>query len=390
MREASWSEARTIASHSFHQLQSESSPLVKSIGRTLASDLHSRCDLPAFETSSMDGWAVCGDGPWTIVGEVQMGKAPTESLSSGESMKISTGGVVPSGATAVLPWENATESDDYISGVVNMGDNIRPAGLESKTGDLLAKEGTSLTPPLVGLIAATGHDSVEVVKKPRIAFFFLGDELLHEGVPLNGAIRDALGPQLPGLLEHYGCETSSINFVEDDLNVLNSRINSALDNADIIITTGGTADGPRDFVKPAIAQLRGEYLIDCVKVRPGYHILVAKIKHSGREIPFIALPGNPQSALAAFTSFGKPIVDSLLGRAPLNYEDLRDIALQQNFKTQSEFSRLVPGNLEGNVFTPTEYLGSAMLRGVAFASGFALVSLGGATAKWLPLPTFTT
>jgi molybdopterin molybdotransferase len=388
MREATWSDARKIATDTFHQLQSETCALGEGVGRTLATDIHSLCDLPAFETSSMDGWAVCGDGPWSIIGEVQMGKAPTQTLSGGQCMKISTGGVVPRGATAVLPWENANEGEQFVVGVVNTGENIRPAGLESKTGDLLALAGTVLTPPLVGLIAATGHDSIAVIKKPRVAFFFLGDELLHHGVPQNGAIRDALGPQLPGLLQHYGCEVASLNFVEDDLEVLNSKIAAALDSAEVIITTGGTADGPRDFVKPAIAHLNGEYVIDCVKVRPGYHILIAKIKHGEREIPFIALPGNPQSALAAFTSFGKPIVDSLLGRTKVTYEDLTEITLQQNFKTQPEFSRLIPGNLEGALFSPTEYLGSAMLRGVAFASGFALVAPGGGSAKWLPLPTF--
>jgi molybdopterin molybdotransferase len=388
MREASWEEARDLAAHSFEPLTSEAISLVESVGCTLAVDLYSLCDLPAFETSSMDGWAVCGDSPWTVVGEVEMGKAPTKILSAGECMKISTGGVVPRGSDAVIPWENATVDSHVISGVVSAGENIRPSGLESKTNDLLAPKGTVLTPPLVGLAAATGHDAIEVIKKPRVAFFFLGDELLHDGVPQNGAIRDALGPQLPGLIKHYGCEVSSINFVEDNLDVLNETISSALENADIIITTGGTADGPRDFVKPGIAHLTGEYILDCVKVRPGYHILLAKIKHAGREIPFIALPGNPQSALAALTSFGKPVVDSLLGRESTKYNNLLDITLQQNFKTQPEFSRLVPGTITGNIFTPTEYLGSAMLRGVAFATGFALVAPGGEKAKWLPLPTF--
>ena len=112
---------------------------------------------------------------------------------------------------------------------------------------------------------------------------------------------------------------------------------------------------------------------------------MAKISQSGREIPFVALPGNPQSALAALTSFGRPIINSFLG-AP--NPELMTLELKENFPTQPNFSRLVPGNIDRRVFTPTGYLGSAMLRGVAQASGFALVAPGGTTARWLPLPRF--
>lgn len=126
-------------------------------------------------------------------------------------------------------------------------------------------------------------------------------------------------------------------------------------------------------------------MIDCVKVRPGYHVLLAKVSHAGRAIPFLALPGNPQSALAALYSFGKPLISTLLGASDF---DITEVELSSSLNTPAGFSRLVPGRLNGKEFTQTEYLGSAMLRGVAHAQGFALISPGvnpaGSNARWIP------
>lgn len=392
MREASWDQARELARSLFPTLPSQSVAIAEAVGRTLAEDMYSLCDLPAFETSSMDGWAVGGSGPWRVIGDVQMGKAPTEIIVAGECMRISTGGVVPRGAEAVIPWEKVTQTDSLIAGTIEAGANIRPAGAECKEGDLLFASGTRLTPPMVGLLAATGHDRISVSAKPKVAIFFLGDELIHQGVPRDGAIRDALGPQIPGHLELLGCEVISRTFVKDELDSLVSEIHSALGSVDLIVTTGGTADSPRDFVKPAIAALGGVLELDCARVRPGYHILIAALPvveaGSDKKLPLIALPGNPQSAIAALTSFGKPLIDSLLGAELIA---LNEITLEQSFKTQPDFARLIPGTLTEDRFTPTQYLGSAMLRGVAAAHGFAVISSEGESsqsARWLALPRF--
>lgn len=385
MREGSWDQARSIAASTFTQLASERVELSNSVGRTLAFDASALCDLPAYETSSMDGWAVSGKGPWKVIGEVATGKKSTITIIDGQALTIATGGVIPEGATAVIPWESANNADGVISGEIEFGANIRPAGAECREGELLIHAGTRLTPPMVGLLAATGHDEIEVRLRPRIAIFFLGDELLHTGVPLDGSIRDALGPQLPSLLQSEGAEVIAARFVRDDLDTLNNEIASVLHEVDVLITTGGTADGPRDYVKSAIAHLQGTIVIDCARVRPGFHILLADIRSEDRKVGFLALPGNPQSALAAFTSFGIPLIASLLGQT---LPDFTQIKIDSAMKTPKNFSRLVPGTVDRNIFTPSEYLGSAMLRGVAHSNGFALLEPGenpaGATARWLP------
>ena len=385
MREGSWDEAFALASATFSILESEKVSLSDANSRTLASDLKALCDLPAFATSSMDGWAVNSSGPWKIIGEVATGKTSNQILNTSHCMKISTGGVIPAGTTAVIPWENATEKDGHISGSVEPGANIRPAGAECKKDELLFEQGAHLVPPMLGLLAATGHDFLEVTRRPRIAIFFLGDELLHTGVPTDGSIRDALGPQIPAVLHSFGAEVISATFVKDDLDTLNQQIKSALDLADIIITTGGTADGPKDYVKAAISQINGELVIDCVKVRPGYHTLLAQVTSNSRKIAFLALPGNPQSALAGLFSFGLPLINHLLGRV---HKDLKKITITSAISTPEGFSRLVPGTVSDGEFTSAEFLGSAMLRGVSNAEGFALINPGknpaGSIARWIP------
>jgi molybdopterin molybdotransferase len=380
-----WDQGISLASSSFSILQTENVSVTNAIGRYVKENVVSLCDLPAFETSSMDGWAVSGDGPWKLIGEVATGKASSQIVHYGQCLAIATGGVIPAGTTSVIPWEKASEKNGLVIGEIEDGANIRPAGMESKTGDILVTPGTRITPPMAGLFAATGLDSIQVISQPRVAIFFLGDELIHTGVPVDGAIRDALGPLLPSVLNGMGAVVTSAKFVKDDLSVLNSEIAMVLDSVDLIVTTGGTADGPRDFVKLAMNNLAASMVFDCVKVRPGYHVLLARVQHGDREIPFLALPGNPQSALAALYSFGKPLIASLLGAVQLQLEE---IELSTSLTTPEGFSRLVPGTLDGKIFTPSGYLGSAMLRGVAHAQGFALINPGlnpaGAIARWIP------
>lgn len=385
--EGLWDDAFAIARDSFTSLPTQSIALSDAYGRVLGADMSALCNLPAFETSSMDGWVVNGDGPWKIIGEVKTGQISGLSLGPSQCLAIATGGVIPDGGQAVVAWEAATERDGFIHGTSEVGANIRPAGAESKKGELLISAGTQLNAPKIGLLAAAGHDDVVVTRRPRIAIFFLGDELMHSGVPVDGLVRDALGPQLPAMLSAFGADVAFSDFVTDDLDVLVGKISSAINSQnneiDMVITTGGTADGPRDFIKSAIAAFAGEYLIDRVKVRPGYHILLAKIaSQKGTNLAFLALPGNPQSAIAALISFGRPIIDAMRGLTPAV---LVTVQMSQEMKVQEGFARLVPSVIENNICTPTNYLSSHMLRGVGAADGFALVSEAGPT-RWLPIP----
>ena len=382
-----WFETYSHITTNFSALPAESLPLSASAGRVVAQPLTALADLPAYATSSMDGFAVAGAGPWRIVGEVTTGHSSEYTLSSGECLRISTGGVIPAGCTAVIPWEDAHEDAGAVSGAVETGANIRPAATEAAQGEVLIDAGTTLLPTHIGLLAATGHDSVNVVRRPRVAVLLLGDELIHQGLPHSGLIRDSLGVQLPAYLEACGAEVVMLTFLKDNPASIKAAVSQALDQSDLIITTGGTADGPKDFAKFIIETFSMNFVIDRVRMRPGYHFLLSTVRIAEREVAYIALPGNPQSAIASLTSFGVPLLDVMSGRTP---KQPGNVVLGKATSTPADFARLILGHVVDGVFYEGSYLGSAMLRGLAASDGFALVSPGnhpaGAPAHWITLP----
>ena len=167
--------------------------------------------------------------------------------------------------------------------------------------------------------------------------------------------------------------------MSDDLALTISAIEKALKVADIVATTGGTADGPRDFLHTAIAKLNGEIKVDKVAVRPGHPQLLAEI--AGRAL--IGLPGNPQSAVVALLTLGQPLIETMLGKLQ---SELPLISSDDQFEAQPGFTRLVLGKLTNGKFSAGEYLGSAMLRSLAHADGFAICTNPPTTLRWLGLP----
>ena len=382
IQEAHWEQARSEAYGSWKKLPAEKLSIDACVNRTLAKDALALVELPTYPTSAMDGYAVSGSGPWSIVGEVKAGSPMKGALKDKSAVKIATGAVIPENTFGIIRWEIATVDGEKLSGEVKQGQDIRPAGLESKKGELLATAGTILNPGLIGLLAAAGYDSLEVVRAPRATIILLGDEIVLDGLPHDGLVRDALGPQLPGWLHRSGVDVIAMQYVSDELNLVVDAIAAAAKNSDIIFTTGGTADGPRDHVHAAIASLKGELIIDRVKVRPGHPMLLAHINN----VPLVGLPGNPQSAVVALLTLGQPVIDSLMGRKEV---ELNQIVTGDDIDVPEGFTRLVLGNVVDGWFEMGEYLGSAMLRGLAHSTGFAVADKSmeeGEMVAWLPLP----
>ncbi|CAB5032163.1 unannotated protein [freshwater metagenome] len=382
IQEAHWEQARSEAHGFWKKLPSETIVIASCVDRTLATDALALVDLPTFPTSAMDGYAVCGKGPWKIIGEVKAGSPMKSALKDKSAVKIATGAVIPENTYGIIRWESATLDGDILSGDIKEGQEIRPAGLESKKGEVLAAAGTILNPGLIGLLAAAGHDSLEVVRIPKVTIILLGDEIVLEGLPHDGLVRDALGPQLPGWLNKLGVEVIATQYVSDELELVSNAFAEAAKNSDIVFTTAGTADGPRDHVRAAIAALKGELIIDRVKVRPGHPMVLAHVN----KIPFVGLPGNPQSAIVALLTLGQPVIDALMGRKEA---ELDQIVTGDNIDVSEGFTRLVLGNVVDGWFEMGEYLGSAMLRGLAHSTGFAVADKSmeeGEMVAWLPLP----
>lgn len=379
LSEPSWDLARSTAANLGKLGGTETLPLTELIGRTLSKDVVALVELPTYETSAMDGYAVAGTGPWKLIGEIKAGAPFNGSLKNGQALGIATGAVIPEGAFGILRWENAIVDGDLISGETSERKDFRPAGQEAKVNEILISKGTVLTPGMVGLIAAAGYDQIEVATKPKVALLLLGDEIQLSGLPKDGYVRDSLGPQLPGWLEKLGCEVIHVEYIADQLDLTVEAIDRATKKFDVIVTTGGTADGPRDYLHLAIGKLGGVIQINKVAVRPGHPQLLATV--NGK--PLIGLPGNPQSAVVALLTLGQPLINSILGR---ENQELPLISSDDLFDAQPGFTRLVLGKLDKGHFRAGEYLGSAMLRSLAHADGFAVCTNPPTPLRWLGLP----
>ncbi|MGW5332245.1 molybdopterin molybdotransferase MoeA [Streptomyces bauhiniae] len=385
-----WPEARDIAARAARQATRRphvSVALSDALGLVLAAPLDALSDLPSFDTSAMDGWAVAGPGPWQIRdGGVLAGHAPPEPLTDGEAVRIATGARVPTGVTAVLRSEyGRTGPEDRLHATLpqalgsaraggtpmpSHGQDIRPRGQECRRGDQLLPTGTLVTPAVLGLAAAAGYDTLTVVPRPRAEVFVLGDELLTEGLPHDGLIRDALGPMLAPWLRALGAEVIAVRRLGDDAKALRRAITTS--RADLIVTTGGTAAGPVDHVHPTLERIGAELLVDGVAVRPGHPMLLARTKADQH---LVGLPGNPLAAVSGLLTLAEPLLRVLAAHpAPEPYR----MPLREAVQGNAHDTRLVPVVLRGEWAVPLHYSGPAMLRGIATADALAVVPPGGA------------
>ena len=380
-----WTAARTLATDlGSASVRRSVARLSDALGRVLVSDLHSLVDLPPFDTSAMDGWAVRGQGPWAVVGECRAGDPP-RTLQLGECVRISTGAVAPEDS-AVLRSEDGRERDEVVvssSSAPPLGKDIRRRGEEVRNGERILREGQLLTPPALGLAAAAGLDTVEIIPLPRVAVLILGDEFAHEGLPVDGQVRDALSPQLPAWIESMGGELVSLTRVADSLAATQRALDAA--EADVVITTGGTASGPADHMRNAVETASGQWVVDGVAVRPGHPMKLAML--SG-ERALVALPGNPLAAVSGLVTLAWPLLDALAGRVPR-----RPLArpLVAGVDASPIAHRLVPGDMEDGAVRLTPRRGPAMLSGMATADVLAVIPPGaraeaGTSVEVLSLP----
>ncbi|MEY9843300.1 molybdopterin molybdotransferase [Streptacidiphilus sp. BW17] len=401
--ELSWPQARSVAVHAGRRpLGVERCPLADALGASLAEPLAATTHVPAFDTSAMDGWAVAGPPPWRLrvpaAGEGLAGQPVAAALDDGAACRIATGAPVPPGTTAVLRREDGeVASPDRSAGVTTalrlrtgvtappLGRDIRPRGQECRAGEGLLVAGTLVTPAVLGLAAAIGHDELTVHRRPTVELLVLGDELLTEGPSRDGRIRDALGPMLPGWLASYGARFTGLRRVGDDRDALVAALRSC--RADVVVTTGATAAGPRDFLHPALAEIGATLLVDGVLVRPGHPMLLAELTTAElptAELPsaagetrpryLVGLPGNPFAAAVAAATLAEPLLRGL-GGCP-QAEPYR-VPAAAALAGQPGHTRLVPVTLPERGAVPLRHDGPAMLRGLALAEGLAVVPPGG-------------
>jgi molybdopterin molybdotransferase len=390
-----WELARALAFEAGRAASrgAETIPLAEADGRTLAEPLRTLTDLPAFPTSSIDGWAVRGSGPWRPMGRVLAGGTPPPLAADGDCVEIATGAMVPDHATALIRIEDSvTGADGRVSGEPRAVPDWRLPGEEADLGEELFPAGTPIDPAIIGVAATCGYETLTVRPRPRAAMLVFGDELLTAGPPGAGRVRDSLGPQVPGWLRRYGAGVESVTGpVKDTLTAHLDAIRSALDTADLVCTTGGTMHGPVDHLHPALAELGASYIVNTVAVRPGFPMLLARVPGpDGRDRFLAGLPGNPQSAVIALVTLVAPLLAGLHGRS---LPPLPSVTAGSDVAGRGGFTHLALAALDatGRTATPAGHVGSAMLRGLANSHGFVVVRPGtqaaaGDTVPFLPLP----
>ncbi|MCG6494410.1 molybdopterin molybdotransferase MoeA [Kitasatospora sp. A2-31] len=356
--------------------------LSDALGHALAEPLTALTDLPPFDTSAMDGWAVAGPGPWRMPpGRTVLAGVRPEPLPDGTAVPIATGAQLPCGATAVLRREDGAPHP--VDGLLHrhapdplpLRRDIRPRGQECRRGEPLLAAGTAVTPAVLGLAAAAGYDALAVHRRPTVELLVLGDELLESGRPADGRIRDALGPLLPPWLRAAGADVIDVRRVADDLAALGEALRNS--PATVLVTTGSTAAGPVDFLHRALAEVGATVRVGSVAVRPGHPMLLAELPPAtgaGRPRHLVGLPGNPLAAVAGTVTLATPLLQRLGGRTD---PPVRLLHAATDLPGHPHDTRLLPVRLTDGTATPVTFSGPAMLRGLALADALAAVPPGG-------------
>jgi molybdopterin molybdotransferase len=313
-------DARSRVLGAVRTLPAEAVPAAEARGRVLSEAVVADLELPPFDSSAMDGFAlVAGDaGELPVIGESQAGRPFEGRVEPGQAVRISTGAVVPDGADAVVPIERVEARDGVV--VVpdtRTGTNVRRAGEDVRRGEVVVGAGSLLGPAEIGMLAALGRVDARCARRPRVAIVATGDELVPAGRPLGpGQIHDSNAAALRALAEQAGAEVIGHWRTGDDLAATVADLGDALDSADVLCISGGVSVGPHDHVKPALHEIGFDELIWRVRLKPGKPFWFG-IRDSGDERRYaFGLPGNPVSAIVTFQLFVGPALLALQGGDP--------------------------------------------------------------------------
>jgi molybdopterin molybdotransferase len=390
-------DARGLVLSACRPLGTESIPIAAARDRVLAADLQAAGDVPPFPCSAMDGYAVM-PGPagrtLSVVAESRAGLPATHTLTDAEAIRISTGGAIPAGATAVIPQENVQTSDGTIVTRTDSheGDHVRDHGEDMRAGTTVLTAGTVLGAAELGAAVSAGAAELTVARRPKVQVLSTGDELKAPGEPLGpGEIHNSNGPMLVALAEHQGAVCPPPDRLPDDRAATEHGLAAALETADVVIVSGGVSVGPHDHVKPALASLGVEEIFWRVALQPGKPTWFGR---RGDTLVF-GLPGNPVSAVVTFALFVVPALARLQGRSPerpLYDEAILATAIPRN-PDREQAVRVRLERRDGRLLaTPTGPQGSHIVTSLLGADALALIPAGegtldaGAVVALEPLP----
>lgn len=376
-------EAIQIVRQHTRQLPSELVELRHALGRVLGQDVVADTDLPPFDRSQMDGYAVRAEdvrespARLRIVGESAAGRGWHQQLEQGQAVRIMTGAPVPSGADSVQQVELTTELKDgtvvELLESVETGKSIVPRGAEIKAGEIVLNAGTTINAAMMAVLAAFGYAAVEVFRKPRVAVLATGTELVAvDQKPGQDQIRDSNNYAIGAYAELAGAIVERLPVAGDETAVLKRQIKEAAERCDMIVTSGGVSMGVYDVTKSALKELEAELFFERVALRPGKPTVFARLPNGTL---VFGLPGNPVSVSVTFNLFARTAILAMQGATEpaLKHETAM---LAKSVKGTVERESYLPVQLTTNddgelIAFPLKWGGSSDF--VAFAVATALV-----------------
>lgn len=370
-------EAIQLVMKHAHPTGIEQVSLDKAYGRILAKPIIAKHDVPPFDRSPYDGFAVraqdtvgaSGDNriPFKVIGEIGAGHLAHRGLNEGEAYRVMTGALLPDNADAVVMLEQTVEEKDAFTlrKSFKPGENLSIKGEDAKEGDVLIEAGALIHPGTVALLATFGYAQVEVAKRPVAGILSTGTELLRvdeELVP--GKIRDSNGPMIMAQLDRMGIEYKSYGMLEDNLDACTDMVQRALVETDVLITTGGVSVGDFDYLPAIYERLGAKVLFNKVAMRPGSVTTVAVL---GDKLLF-GLSGNPSACFTGFELFTRPAILQMMG-ATHPYLPRMKAVLGEDFTKPNPFIRFVRAvwemTADGPVATPAGFNHSSAISSIA-------------------------
>jgi molybdopterin molybdotransferase len=332
----------------FAPLPAERVPLDRALGRFLASTLAAREDVPGFDNSAMDGYAVFApdvagaskDAPVVlpVVGESRAGGPPPGVLHEGAAMRIFTGAPLPEGADAIVIQEDTERKDQEVSIFASSepGKHVRRRAEVLAAGDAMLDAGTRVGAGEVGLCASQGHAFVPVRRRPRVAILSTGDELREMGEPPRpGSLIDSNAHCLAAAVREAGGVPELLPLGADDADELTDRVRDALSSSDVLLSTGGVSVGEYDLLHEAFRRAGVEEVFWKIRVKPGKPV---RFGMAGR-VPVVGLPGNPVSALVTFEVFVRPGLRRMMGD-PRPFRPMIEVELADSMKAPASRTEL--------------------------------------------------
>jgi molybdopterin molybdotransferase len=340
-------------------------------GRTLAESVDAARNVPHYPRAAMDGWAVRAEDTFGASDRSPTVLRPGDSVGPDTATRVHTGSELPEGADSVVMVEETEQlaGELEVFDAVAEGENVAPVGEDVEEGQRLYEAGHQLRPSDLGLLKATGIDTVEVVAEPEVAVVPTGEELVQSD-PDPGEVIETNRFTVSRLAERWGADVTRRNIVTDDHEALRAAVQRDL-TRDVVVTTGGSSVGERDLIPEVVDEL-GEILVHGVALKPGHPVALGRVQ----DTTVVMLPGYPVAAIVNAVQFLRPLIKHL-GRMPLNPLPTQEATLARKIRSEPGVRTFVRVKLEetesGLEATPTRASGSGVLSSVALADGWVVV-----------------